>query len=813
MAIRVPTLDTAAVERERRGLRARLRGSTDEPSIDRLTRLVHEAVDRGLPDEALAIVPSELTTDPGAGLAWALCRAHWDAGNRSDVRALALRHVDAITTAPVEAKRVVVRAAWTGALAGVADPPLAEALDQIRAEVRERQGPTSLVADLAHLDAYTDLVHSAALPRALARAGLAAELYAFVGEPGPEVKARILLARTDAIAGRLQSSAQNARRAVERARATADPRLLVQSLNALGIALFRRGEWTETERCLVRADELALAFGENRWRVPAQLHLARLLTARGDVARAEGVLRRIDPDALGLHAVPVQAVFDEYQGMVRLARGDAEGAMACYDRALERIDAAGVVSYERSELHLRRAEALLRLERFAAAHAECGRGLDGIEATGQWLERGQLLRIQALAAEACGRPRESVEARDRAERALRHTGDQAELARCLFDRARSSAESSERRRHAAAEAGHLVRTLGLEVRACEAYELEAEVAPVADEESVGADLAGSFGPDLVAVSSSMRSLLRELVTAAASDAPVLLQGETGTGKEVLARALHDRSGRADAPFVPVNCAAIPESLFEREFFGHARGAFTGADRDAPGLVEAAAGGTLFLDEIGEMPASVQPKLLRLLQEGTFRRVGEVRERSVDLRIVAATNRPLFELSQEGEFREDLYYRLSWFELGIPPLRERPDDVEALARSFLDREGRRVGRTFRMERSAWRALRRFAWPGNVRQLESAVASACARAGEDGRVRVADLPVHVRQEVRATRERPTRDVDLHRSLERYERELILDALRRSGHRRTEAARRLGIGRNTLYEKMKRLGIRPESPGRVA
>jgi len=813
MAIRVPTLDTATVERERRGLRSRMRGSTDEPSADRLTRLVHEAVDRGLSDEALAIVSSDLASDPGPGLSWALCRAYWDAGDRGSVHALALQQVESIATAPVESRRVVVRAAWIGALAGASDPIVSEALDQIRAEVHERQGPTPLVADLAHLEAYTDLVHAADLPRALARAGLAAELYAFTGEAGSEVKARILLARIDAIAGRLQSSAQNARRAVDRARSTADPRLLVQSLNALGIALFRRGEWTETERCLVRADELALAFGDSRWRVPAQLYLARLFTARGDTARAEGVLRRIDDDALTLHAASVQAVFDEYKGMVRLARGDAEGALAFYDRASERIDAAGVVSYERSELCLRRAEALLQLERFAEADSECGRGLDRIEATGQWLERGQLLRIQALAAEACGRPRESVETRDRAERALRHTGDQAELARCLLDRARSSVESSDRRRHAAAEAGHLFRTLDLEAEAREAFELETEVAPSYDEAVTDSEIAGSFGPDLVAVSSSMRSLLSELVTAAASDAPVLLQGETGTGKEVLARALHDRSARTDAPFVPVNCSAIPESLFEREFFGHARGAFTGADRDAPGLLEAAAGGTLFLDEVGEMPASVQPKLLRLLQEGTFRRVGEVRERSVDLRIVAATNRPLFELSQDGEFREDLYYRLSWFELGIPPLRERPDDVEALARSFLEREERRFGRAFRVDRTAWRALRRFEWPGNVRQLESAVASACARSGEEGRVRVSDLPVHVRREVRGIRERSTRDLDLHRSLERYERELILDALRRSGQQRTEAARRLGIGRNTLYEKMKRLGIRPENPGRAA
>jgi transcriptional regulator with PAS, ATPase and Fis domain len=308
---------------------------------------------------------------------------------------------------------------------------------------------------------------------------------------------------------------------------------------------------------------------------------------------------------------------------------------------------------------------------------------------------------------------------------------------------------------------------------------------------------------IIAECAAMRDLIVEARMAGASGKPVLLQGETGTGKEVFARFLHEASPRAGKAFVAVNCAAIPESLFEREVFGHARGAFTGAHRESPGLVQEASGGTLFLDEVGELPASLQPKLLRLLQEGSYRRVGESRSRIADLRIVSATNRPLREAVSLGRFRDDLFYRLSGLELRLPPLRERPEDLTPLVLGFLHRE---LGPDVAVDPQAWRALRAYSWPGNVRELETAVGAATVRAAGGGIIREEHLPEPVRERSGCTIDSR---LDLGLAVRRTERELILEALARARFRRTEAAQLLGIGRNTLYEKMRKLGISPEPP----
>jgi two-component system NtrC family response regulator len=220
-------------------------------------------------------------------------------------------------------------------------------------------------------------------------------------------------------------------------------------------------------------------------------------------------------------------------------------------------------------------------------------------------------------------------------------------------------------------------------------------------------------------------------------------------------------------------------------------------------VEEASGGTLFLDEIGELPASLQPKLLRLLQEGSYRRVGESRPRMADLRIVSATNRPLREAVSGGQFRDDLFYRLGGFELRLPALRERPEDLTPLVLAFLRRE---VGPEIAVDPRAWRALRAYPWPGNVRELETAIGAACVRAGAGGILREEHLPEAIRIRERTL---PGSRLDLPRAVRRTERELILEALGRTGFQRTEAAQLLGIGRNTLYEKMRRLGIQPEAP----
>jgi len=294
--------------------------------------------------------------------------------------------------------------------------------------------------------------------------------------------------------------------------------------------------------------------------------------------------------------------------------------------------------------------------------------------------------------------------------------------------------------------------------------------------------------------------LRELIAKVApSDATVLIRGESGSGKEVVARAIHAASRRAQGPFVAVNCAAIAETLLESELFGYRKGACTGADTDREGLFEAARGGTLLLDEIGEAGPAVQAKLLRVLEERKLNRVGDPREREVDVRVLAATNRPLAEAILRGAFREDLYYRLLVFPVDVPPLRERLDDLPALARHFLERLGRRGDA---LPAATLRRLRAHAWPGNVRELRNLIEPAHILAGSGP---LADE--HVRLDAGAGLAGPeaqTGAVTGDLNLDAHARRLIRTALVRAGGNKTLAAAMLGITRRTLYSRLKLLGL---------
>jgi len=299
--------------------------------------------------------------------------------------------------------------------------------------------------------------------------------------------------------------------------------------------------------------------------------------------------------------------------------------------------------------------------------------------------------------------------------------------------------------------------------------------------------------EVVAADASTRALLDRLRRVAASDATVLLLGESGTGKEVFARELHRLRFGHGAPFVAVNCAAIPETLLESELFGHEKGAFTGATERRVGLLEAASDGTLFLDEVGEMPLSLQPKLLRVLETREFARVGGSRTIRTDARFVAATHRDLAEAVREGAFREDLYYRLEVLPLRIPPLRERPRDVEALAEHFLERQRRRTRRPdLQLSPEARDLLTRYDWPGNVRELRNAIERACVLA-EGPRILPEDLGLPLRL---AGSEEGL--------LTRQERETVLRVLREVGGNRKAAAARLGISLRTLQYRLKEYGL---------
>jgi two-component system NtrC family response regulator len=282
-----------------------------------------------------------------------------------------------------------------------------------------------------------------------------------------------------------------------------------------------------------------------------------------------------------------------------------------------------------------------------------------------------------------------------------------------------------------------------------------------------------------------------------TSAPVLILGESGTGKEMVAQALHRRSAQKGGPFVAINCNAIPENLLESELFGHERGAFTGAHAQRKGHIETAAGGTLFLDEIGELPAAVQVKLLRFLQEKRFQRVGGRQEIQSDTRVIAATNVNLRESVANGTFREDLYFRLAVVVVKVPPLRERGDDVGLAGREFLHRYGAEHGkRNLTFAPDAVRALHAHRWPGNVRELQNRVQRAVIMA-EGKRVTADDLEL---TEIVAAMAPQT----LKEARENVEREIVQDALRRHRGKITGAATELGISRPTLYELMEKLGI---------
>lgn len=319
--------------------------------------------------------------------------------------------------------------------------------------------------------------------------------------------------------------------------------------------------------------------------------------------------------------------------------------------------------------------------------------------------------------------------------------------------------------------------------------------------------AAVFG-NLIGQSLALQAVTRQIELVAPTNSAVLILGESGTGKEVVAREIHRLSRRADQPLIKVNCAAIPRELYESEFFGHAKGAFTGALRDRAGRFELANGGTLFLDEIGEIPLDLQAKLLRVLQEGEIERIGEERTRKTDVRIIAATNRNLREESEAGRFRQDLYYRLSVFPMELPPLRKRPEDIPLLTEHFLQRFARQLGRPRpRLTQANIQELQRYDWPGNVRELQHAMERACIIA-TDGRLRFDFPAAPVKQQPKAQEAISTQRVLTDKELRTMEADNIRVALTVCNGKvygTNGAAALLGLKPTTLNSRIKSLGIK--------
>jgi DNA-binding NtrC family response regulator len=307
---------------------------------------------------------------------------------------------------------------------------------------------------------------------------------------------------------------------------------------------------------------------------------------------------------------------------------------------------------------------------------------------------------------------------------------------------------------------------------------------------------------IISSSRQMEEILNVIARVAPTTASVLIQGESGTGKERVAQAIHFSSGRAEKPMITINCAAVPESLIESELFGHEKGAFTGAHITRKGKIEFADGGTLFIDEIGDMPMSLQPKLLRFLQEGTIEKLGSSKTLKLDIRVIAATHRDLRLLVKEGKFREDLFYRLNVVNIVIPPLRERKEDLLPLAEHFIELYSRKNSKKmFGLTREAKDIVMKYSFPGNIRELENAIEAAVVLSRHEA-IGADDLPINFK----GVESNPdTESLPLPERLEAIEKKLILDAIKSADGNKSQAARELGVTEKNIRDRLKKWGYK--------
>ncbi len=613
-----------------------------------------------------------------------------------------------------------------------------------------------------------------------------------------------------------------------------------RTLLNLGIAQYKSGDLVASTKSL----EESHAIGEEgNWphrMVFTNIALANVLRMKREYSEARQRLHTAYSQAQGLGYPREEALALEFLGDVYRDEGQPEQARRFYARAL----AIGLTIAPKGdivmEVHRRNGECLLAAGEFGEAVSELDQSIEMARAQKDRFEEGVALRVMAEVKKEVGDLQAAEDFICQSTEILDRIGARFELTLSLVSWAELKIRQVDRGNSEIPASLLLAQAWTRATKALD-HAIFTQVKPLIEEcrnlvdrlsklkagqERTDARLVGAGGKDfrtesplvIIHQSSVMRDLLELTDMFAGTGEPVLITGETGTGKELIARRLHRNGGQSTGKLVSVNVTTIPATMFEREMFGHVRGSFSGADRDGAGFVVEAQGGTLFLDEIGELPLDVQPKLLRLLQEGTYQALGDPSERQAQIRIVAATNASLEDMVRQGKFRADLYYRLKVLELNLPPLRERDGDVPLLLRHFLsDTAGRNIDLNQYFDLDSLEMLERHDWPGNVRELEVLARRAQVEMCSRGKVRVAVTRKNGEaffakgpQEAAVDQEVP---LELQASAggtysttynPANERARILLAMDQSGGNRAEAAEALGMARSTLYRRMKKLGL---------
>ncbi len=572
------------------------------------------------------------------------------------------------------------------------------------------------------------------------------------------------------------------------------------ALMNLGIVYQKSGDWVRAGDCYSQAQQIYAQVGD-------ELHLTVVAIGLGNVARLER--RFIEAESLFLgalerartHGAQREEVLSlEFLGELDFDRGRPEKAIARYQEALALAERIGPDGDLVVELERRRAEALVALGRIDEAEVACDRARRLATHIQDRLEHAVAHRVSGSIALARGRRNEALETWRMALDLISDCHERFELGRILLDLARNATDPSEARRlYYRASASFSQLSTGYWLELCEG-ELNRLFGPSAEPAPARpASLLGKRhrAPSLVACTPAMRRIETLARRAASTELSVLITGETGTGKELIARTIHSLSGRVDRPFLAVNCGALRADLALSQLFGHRKGAFTGAHAEGMGLVEAAHGGTLFLDEVGELPLDVQVTLLRFLETGEYLRLGETQVRRADARLIAATNRELRGIGEEKVFRRDLLFRLNEIEMRVPSLREREDDIVPLARHFLAFYGGMEGP--RLAPDAESVLQSYPWPGNVRELENVMKRVAALHAEEGEVDASALLPFLASGPSQAPPSNGRTSD-----EARDRAAIIAALAEARGNKSRVADILGVSRKTLYARLKRLNI---------